>query len=257
MSRRSQPSAPLEFQEWLVARSDASQHAGQSGATRRVASWLALSPGARVLDVGCGSAKSAVLLATEHRVVVIGLDRSERSLGRARWRARRRALEERLPLVRADAEALPFHDATFDAVLLEAVAYAAPLESLLPELARVLVPGGRVGLVDIARKPDHLPPQADFQRLLGEQRLNLLTVAEWRRVVLDAGFEVLRAERFPIRQEIATVREEVGDWLRSLPRQLAWLARSTEARRLFFANYRVGLDPGIEGCLLVALSPRR
>lgn len=256
MSRPSLPTAPLEFQEWLVARSDASQHAGQSGATRRLAALLALSPGARVLDVGCGSAKSAVLMAAQHRVGVVGLDRSQRSLGRARWRALRHELDGRLRLVQADAEALPFRDAAFDAVVLEAVAYAAPLESVLPELARVLVPGGRFGLVDIARRPGHLPPARDFQRLLGERRLNLLTVADWERAVERGGFEVVRAEGFPIRQELATIREELADWLRSLPRQLVWLARSAEARRLFFANYRVGLDPGIEGCLLVA-TPRR
>lgn len=255
MARTGPDARPLEFQEWLVARSDASQHAGQSGSTRRLASALELAPGARVLDVGCGSAKSAVLVATEHEVRVIGLDRSGRSLGRARWRARRHSFTQGLPLVRADAMALPFRAGSFDAVLLEAVAYAAPLDAVLPEVARVLVPGGRIGLVDIARRPDHVPPAADFQRLLGERTLNLLTVSEWERVVRGAGFDVIRAEGFPIRQELATVVEELGDWLRSVPRQLAWLARSPEARRLFFANYRVGLDPGIEGCLLVACTP--
>lgn len=256
MSQPGRGTSPLEFQEWLVARSDASQHAGQTGATRRLVSALALPPGARVLDVGCGSAKSAVLLATDAQAKVVGIDRSALSLGRARWRTERHGLTDDLPLLRADATALPFRDASFDAVVLEAVAYAAPLPTVLPELARVLVPGGRVGLVDIARRPDHVPPASDFQRLLGERTLNLLTVADWVRVMHGAGFEVLQSEGFPIRQELATVLAELRDWLRSLPRQLAWLARSPDARRLFFANYRVGLDPGLEGCLLVAATPR-
>lgn len=257
MPRTTTPARPLEFQEWLVARSDASQHAGQSGSTRRLVSWLGLAPGARVLDLGCGSAKSAVLLSAEHGARVVGLDRSARSLARAQWRAHRTSFRAGLSLVRANAESLPFRAATFDAVLLEAVAYAAPLELLLRELRRVLVPGGRVGMVDIARRPGRVPPADDFQRLLGERTLNLFSVCEWRDRMREAGFESVRAEGFAIRQDIATVREELGDWLRSLPRQLAWLAKSARARQLFFANYRVGLDPGIEGCLLVASSPLR
>ncbi len=245
----------FDFQEWLVARSDASQHAGQAGATRRLASKLALTPDARILDVGCGSAKSATWMTGAFAVRAVGLDRSPHSLARARWRIRRDGTSRRAALVRGDGLALPFAASVFDAVVVEAVAYAAPLDDLLTELARVLVPGGRLGIVDIARKPGARPPREHFRELLGERRLNLLTADEWAGEVRAAGFRVELVEAFPIRQELATVRAELGDWLRSLPRQIRWLATSRDARRLFFANYRVGLDRGMEGCLIAATRP--
>lgn len=245
----------FDFQEWLVARSDASQHAGQAGATRRLAAALALAPNARVLDVGCGSAKSATWMTRTFAVHAVGLDRSPHSLARARWRIAREDPNPRTTLVRGDGLALPFATCVFDAVVVEAVAYAAPLDRLLAELARVLVPGGRLGIVDIARKPGAAPPHERFRELLGERRFNLLTVDEWAGEVRAAGFRVNLVEAFPIRQELATIRAELGDWLRSLPRQLRWLATSHDARRLFFANYRVGLDRGMEGCLIAASRP--
>ncbi|MFN7954604.1 MAG: class I SAM-dependent methyltransferase [bacterium] len=246
----------FDFQEWLVARSDASQHAGQAGATRRLAAALALPPGARVLDVGCGSAKSTAWLARTFAVRAVGLDRSPHSLARARWRIGRGVASTPPTLVRGDALALPFATGCFDGIVVEAVAYAAPLDRLLPELRRVLAPGGRLGIVDIARRPGAAPPHERFQTLLGERTFNLLTAAEWAGEVRAAGFRVDHVEAFPIRQELGTIRSELGDWLRSLPRQLAWLATSRDARRLFFANYRVGLDRGVEGCLLAATHPR-
>jgi len=68
-----------------------------------------LAPGARILDVGCGTGRLAVPLAS--RCSVVGLDRSREMLGVARGKGSSPAF------VLGDAARLPFRDRTFDVAL--------------------------------------------------------------------------------------------------------------------------------------------
>lgn len=109
---------------------------------------LALRPGERVLDVGCGpgllaeSAAAAVGTAGE----VCGIDLSEPMVALARRRC------AHLPWVAfevADAVALPGAAERFDAVTCtQVLEYVADVDRALEELRRVLRPGGRLALVD-------------------------------------------------------------------------------------------------------------
>jgi SAM-dependent methyltransferase len=98
--------------------------------------------GARVLEVGCGAAQCARWLAAEGAFVV-GVDLSARQLGHARRLAARTGLS--VPLVLADAQALPFADGSFDlaASAYGAVPFVADSAAVMREVARVLRPGGR------------------------------------------------------------------------------------------------------------------
>ena len=98
--------------------------------------------GRDVLELGCGAAQWSLALAADGARVV-GLDLSERQL----VHARRRALDEKvsLPLVQAGAERLPFAAASFDLVFCDhgGMSFADPRRTV-PEVARVLRPGGRL-----------------------------------------------------------------------------------------------------------------
>jgi SAM-dependent methyltransferase len=98
--------------------------------------------GRRVLEVGCGSAPCARWLATEGAQVV-ALDLSAGMLRHAVVAAERSGVG--VPLVQADACALPFRDATFDIACsaFGAVPFVADSGALMREVARVLKPGGR------------------------------------------------------------------------------------------------------------------
>jgi SAM-dependent methyltransferase len=95
-------------------------------------------PGARLLDVGCGSGLTLVL-AEERGAIPAGLDISPGLLQIAR---------DRLPeadLRTGDMEYLPFGDGTFDAVTgVNAFQFAGNPQKALREAARVTRPGGRV-----------------------------------------------------------------------------------------------------------------
>jgi demethylmenaquinone methyltransferase / 2-methoxy-6-polyprenyl-1,4-benzoquinol methylase len=106
-------------------------------------------PGMRILDVATGTGMVAFGLA-ERGAEVIGLDQSEAMLGGARARLQRAPeLAGRLSLVIGEAEALPYADGEFDALsftyLLRYVDHRA---ATMRELARVLKPGGRIGMVE-------------------------------------------------------------------------------------------------------------
>jgi SAM-dependent methyltransferase len=105
-----------------------------------------LRAGERVLDVACGNGNAA-LAAARRFCQVTGIDYVPALLERARLRAGAEGLD--VTFQEADAEALPFPDGSFDAVLSTCGAMFAPdQEQTARELLRVTRPGGRVGMVN-------------------------------------------------------------------------------------------------------------
>ncbi|MGH3648893.1 MAG: class I SAM-dependent methyltransferase [Micromonosporaceae bacterium] len=98
--------------------------------------------GSRVLEVGCGAASCARWLATQGAYAV-GFDLSGGMLKEAGEAAVRSGVD--VPLVRADAESLPFADGSFDIACsaFGAVPFVADSAGVMREVARVLRPGGR------------------------------------------------------------------------------------------------------------------
>ncbi len=105
-----------------------------------------LKAGQRVLDVATGSGNAA-LAAARRFCDVTGVDYVPELLSRASERAVAERLE--IDLREGDAEALPFEDASFDAVLSTFGAMFAPdHEQTAAELARVCRPGGTIAMAN-------------------------------------------------------------------------------------------------------------
>jgi demethylmenaquinone methyltransferase/2-methoxy-6-polyprenyl-1,4-benzoquinol methylase len=123
---------------------------------RRQTVTAVVRPGDRVLDACCGTGDLAI---AAHAVgaSVTGLDFSDRMLERARSK------EPEVEWVRGDALALPFADGAFDAATVGfGVRNLDDLAVGLTELARVIRPGGRLGILEITRPRGPLAP---FYRL--------------------------------------------------------------------------------------------
>jgi demethylmenaquinone methyltransferase/2-methoxy-6-polyprenyl-1,4-benzoquinol methylase len=112
-------------------------------------------PGMRILDVATGTGMVAFALAARGADVV-GLDQSEAMLAAARARlARSPALARRMTFTVGEAEALPFPDDAFDALSFTyLLRYVDDRAATMRELARVVTPGGRIGMVEFGVPSD-------------------------------------------------------------------------------------------------------
>jgi len=110
---------------------------------------------ARILDIGCGAAYYTAPFASRTRAIVVGIDLAPPLLAQAR-----QAIPENVRLTAANVEALPFARGAFDAVIGHAVLHHLRLDRALPELMRVLRPGGRLCFAE----PNMLNPQVFLER---------------------------------------------------------------------------------------------
>jgi demethylmenaquinone methyltransferase / 2-methoxy-6-polyprenyl-1,4-benzoquinol methylase len=126
--------------------------AGLDQRWRRITIDETVRAGDRVLDACCGTGDLAIA-ARARGADVVGVDFSERMLERARRK------EPRIEWVRGDVLALPFEDASFDAVTVGfGVRNVEDLEAGLRELRRVLCEGGRLGILEITTPRGRLAP---------------------------------------------------------------------------------------------------
>src|SRR3954452_25210630 len=106
---------------------------------------LALRPGMRVLDLGCGRVMSSIFLRREFGVQVWATDLWF-SASENLQRIRDAGVEDGVFPIHADARALPFAAGFFDAVVsLDSFPYYGTDSLYLAYLARFLKPGGRLG----------------------------------------------------------------------------------------------------------------
>jgi len=173
--------------------------AGLDRRWRRVTVEQVVRNGDRVLDACCGTGDLA-LAARARGADVVGLDFSEAMLERAR------AKSSDVEWVRGDVLALPFDDASFDAVTVGfGVRNVDDLEAGLRELRRVLRPGGRLGILEITRPRGVVAP---FYRLWFDRVVPLLGKA----LPGGSAYTYLPASvrRFPGPEELAGLLETCG-----------------------------------------------
>jgi ubiquinone/menaquinone biosynthesis C-methylase UbiE len=168
-----------------------------------------VAPDKVILDLGCGAGQTLIAAYAGQRAVGIDLDLDALKFGRE--------LGCGAPLICGRAEALPFRDNCFDLVIARSSLQYTDLKRSLPEIRRVLTPGGEAwmlvdsfGAVWNIRKGWHLKAWLHFLyvvvnsvmfRAMGRQiplikgRYEIFHTKKSLRTVLDSeGFSDIRIE---------------------------------------------------------------
>lgn len=172
-----------------------SYHPGGLDLTRQVARAIGLRAGERVLDLASGPGATAFLLASEFGVEVDGVDLGDLTVAKANATAASEGLGEQVRFHLGDAERIPLPDASVDAVVCECAFCTFPdKQTAAAEMARVLKPGGRVGITDVTLDPARL--DAEFQTLAGWVAClaDARPVAQYVELLAGAGLVVTHTE---------------------------------------------------------------
>jgi len=174
--------------------------------------WLEPGRGLRWADVGCGSGALTELIVERCAPAAVeGVDLSEAQLAFARARPAARLAR----FTRADAMALPFPDASFDAAVMALVIFFVPEPAkAVAEMARVTAPGGlvatyawdflgggfplepvRAGMRAMGLAPP-APPRVEASRMEALQEL-------WR----GAGLQALETRQIEVARTFADFEE--------------------------------------------------
>jgi SAM-dependent methyltransferase len=127
----------------------------QRSALLSAATGLAADPTARVLELGCGTGEFTRPMARVTRARFVAVDVTPPLLAYART-----DLPPNVTVAAADVEHLPFASASFDAVVGNAVLHHLRLDRAVPEVLRVLRPGGHFCFAE----PNMLNPQVFLER---------------------------------------------------------------------------------------------
>jgi ubiquinone/menaquinone biosynthesis C-methylase UbiE len=136
-------------QDWVRNLAEDIFHPGGEDLTRRTIAAMDLPAHATVADLGCGTGTSALMLARDFPLQVTGVDVSATNIKRAIERMDTNSAA--VSFIQADAHLLPFEDDELDGILAEcSFSLFAEQAAVLAEIKRVLKPGGKLAVTDMA-----------------------------------------------------------------------------------------------------------
>jgi SAM-dependent methyltransferase len=188
-------------------------HPGGEATTRRALELIGLAAGERLLDVASGTGASAVLAAREFGCLVAGVDYGADAVRVAHGTADAAGLCDQVAFIVGDAEALPYSEGEFDAVLCECSICTFPDKArAIAEMCRVLRPGGRVAISDVVVDPERLPAELTGPLATIACVGSALSVAGYQELLVAAGLHPIAVE--PHDEDAAAFAGRVEDRLR-------------------------------------------
>jgi len=225
------------------------KHIGGVEATQNLIHLCHIGESSYVLDVGCGVGVTPCWIAKKSGCRVVGVDINPRMIERSRERAKREKVADRVEFRVADAQELPFEDGLFDAVITESVtAFPEDKQKAVDEYARVVKPGGYVGLNESAWLKVPPPPEvvAWAKQDVGAT-VQPLTPDAWVGLLQTAGLSEIVVKIYPVDTKVEAQgilqRYGLGGMLRVMGRMLLLYARSPAYREFVKGVRQGGLMP--------------
>ncbi|XP_010547283.1 PREDICTED: cycloartenol-C-24-methyltransferase-like [Tarenaya hassleriana] len=162
-----------------------------------IALQLALKPGQKVLDVGCGIGGPLREIALFSRASITGLNNNEYQITRGEELNRAAGLDKTCNFVKADFMSMPFPDNSYDAVYaIEATCHAPDAYGCYKEIYRVLKPGQCFAAYEWCmtdafdpHNPEHRKIKADIE--IGDGLEDVRLTTKCLDALKQAGFEVI------------------------------------------------------------------
>jgi ubiquinone/menaquinone biosynthesis C-methylase UbiE len=206
---------------------------------------LRVGPGDRVLDVGCGIGKPALRVASSTGASVVGITISRLQVEQATERASNARMSDRVSFQYADGMDMPFESGSFDAILAFESINHMDRPTALREMARVLVPGGRLALTDVIPPPGTPVPEGDSSMVSSLVRFeDFPGLVEEAGLVLDELTDVSEQTRGTINRLIDGILDSRKDFERRY-------GTSVQAV-LDEAKSALPTSPNSFGCLIMA-----
>ncbi|KAL5994174.1 SUMO protein smt3 [Asimina triloba] len=175
---------------------------------------LAVKPGDRILDVGCGVGGPMRAIAAHSRSHVVGITINDYQVKRAKIHNKKAGLDSLCEVVCGNFLQMPFDDSCFDgAYSIEATCHAPLLEDVYGEIYRVLKPGALYVSYEWvttelyrAEDPEHVEIIQGIER--GDALPGLRSYNQIAEIARKVGFEVV--------EERDLARPPAGEWWRRL-----------------------------------------
>ncbi|MDY0408000.1 class I SAM-dependent methyltransferase [Virgibacillus soli] len=170
-------------------------HPGGFQLTKYILSKEEITNEKKILDVGCGTGKTAAYIAKNFRCNVTALDVHPEMLKKAR----RRFTNQSLPInvVEGSVENVPFEQEMFDIVLVESVIVFTDVTKTLAELKRILNHDGVLYAIEMVLESNSeqlsLNAIKDFYGVP-----EIFTEQEWEQAFRNAGFTSIKIEKYEI-----------------------------------------------------------
>jgi phosphoethanolamine N-methyltransferase len=191
---------------------------GGLDSTRRFLELVQLTPESCVLDVGCGIGGSAFYMARTFGCHVDAIDLSTEMIRVARERAKEESLEAKVQFFEGDCLTFRYPRSDYHLIYSRDVfLHIDDKRSVFATLRRILAPHGRLLFTDYIHGPG--VQSAEFRAYVRKHGYSLEDIDSYQGLLIESGFEVLRAENL------------TGMFLDILRRELEGLPRSNLDRQ--------------------------
>ncbi|SFC89174.1 Methyltransferase domain-containing protein [Bacillus sp. 491mf] len=177
------------YLDFLAAFGIGSAHPGGFTLTKQILTQLSLGPYTKLLEIGCGTGRTASYIVKQYGSVVSAVEMNETMIEKAKKRWNKDGVN--IELIKGSAETLPFRDEVFHIVLGESVLAFTNKRKTIDECYRVLQRGGVLLVIElVAEQHLSIHEEAQIMTLYGMEQL--LTEHEWIALFQEAQFTTVR-----------------------------------------------------------------